>query len=230
MDIMGIKELYRELEESERFYRSLIEHSAAPMCIVQKGKLVFINQMVEKILGYTEEELFNMNLFDLIHPEDREIVFKKYLEIEQGLKDVEMHDFRIIGKNRIGRFTTVARRIMYKGEPAVYVTGIEVTTIFSLYEELKKRNETLRDLLSQLKGNIDAMSALVDGIRNPLSIMLAYAELLGSDNVKNKLFEQIRRIDEIVSKIDQEWLKSEEVLAKLREMEKRSVIFNSSGK
>ncbi|MCX8172209.1 MAG: PAS domain S-box protein [Archaeoglobaceae archaeon] len=224
-DITELKELSRKLEESERFYRELVEFSAAPICIIQNGKFVFINNAALEFLGYTREEIIEMNPFDLIHPDDREVVLRKYWEVEQGLKDAEIHSFRVIAKYRVGTFTMVARRITYNEKSAVYVTGFEITKIFSLYEELKKRNEVMISLLSKLKENIDAMANLVDRIRNPLSALLGYVELFESENIKIKIFEQIRRIDDIVSKIDQEWIKSEETVGKLEEL-KRATFSN----
>jgi PAS domain S-box-containing protein len=219
-DITGMKELNMKLEESEAFYRELIEGSAAPMYIVQNGRFVFINRMVEELVGYKREELFQMNPFDLVHPADREMVFRRYFEREQGLRNPETYSFRVLGKDRVGWFTMVSRRIMYRGEPAVYVTGFESTEIFTLNEELKRTNEILKNVISRLKENINAMATLVDKIRNPLSALLGYAELFGEEEVKSKIFEQVKRINEIVSKIDQEWLSSEKTVDKLIEIEK----------
>ncbi|MCS7143417.1 MAG: PAS domain S-box protein [Archaeoglobaceae archaeon] len=230
VDITGIKDLRRELEESEAFYKGLIEGSEAPMYIVQDGRFVFLNKKCEELVGYTREELLNMNPFDLVHPEDREMVFRRYFEREQGLRDVESYSFRIVGKYRTGWFTMVTRRIIYKGEPAVYVTGFESTEIFSLYEELKRTNELLKSAVNKLKENIDAMANLVDKIRNPLSGLLGYSELFGNEKIRGKILDQVRRIDEIVSKIDQEWIKSEETISKLRELEKQLEVFNSAEK
>ncbi|MEM1671060.1 MAG: PAS domain S-box protein [Archaeoglobaceae archaeon] len=227
VDITWVKELQKILEDSERFYRELIEGSEAPMYIVQNGKFVFLNKKCSELTGYTREELLNMNPFDLVHPEDREMVLRRYLEREQGLRQVDTYSFRIVGKNRTGWFTMVARRIMYNGEPAVYVTGFESTEIFLLYEELKKRNEILKDLVNKLKENIDAMATLVDRIRNPLAGLLGYVECFGNEEIRRKITEQVYRIDEIVSKIDQEWVKSEETVRKLKELENQSSIFGN---
>lgn len=40
------------------------------MYIIQDGKFVFLNDF-SGIVGYSSEELFEMNTFDLVHPEDR---------------------------------------------------------------------------------------------------------------------------------------------------------------
>lgn len=229
VDITGMKELNMRLKESESFYRELIEGSAAPIYVVQDGRFVFVNKTLEELVGYTKEELFEMNPFDLVHPNDREMVFRRYFEREHGLRDAETYSFRVVGKHRTGWFTMVSRRIIYNGKPAVYVTGFESTEIFALTEELKKANELLRDLAEKLKENIDAMATLVDRIRNPLSGILGYVELFGDEELKNKISEQVRRIDDIVSKIDREWIESEKTIAQLKELTKHSSVFEVSG-
>ncbi|MEM3699160.1 MAG: PAS domain-containing protein, partial [Archaeoglobaceae archaeon] len=56
IDITYAKELEEKLKKSEEFYRSLIDNSSSPILIVQDGKFVFVNRIVEKITGYTREE------------------------------------------------------------------------------------------------------------------------------------------------------------------------------
>ncbi|WP_421907877.1 PAS domain-containing protein [Methanolacinia petrolearia] len=45
------------------------------------GKILFINKIIEKIYGYTPEEVIGMNIMNYIHPEDllhaRDILRKK---------------------------------------------------------------------------------------------------------------------------------------------------------
>ncbi|MDI9643472.1 MAG: PAS domain S-box protein [Archaeoglobales archaeon] len=222
VDLTETKNLLRDLEESEKFYRELIEGSAAPMYIIQNGKFVFVNKKLEELSGYSREELFNMNPFDLVHPADRESVFKKYIERERGLKGEENYSYRVVGRGRSGWFSIVARRIMFKGSPAVYVTGFDSTRLYNLNEELRKVNELLKLVIRKLKENIDAMEHLVDGIRNPLANLLGYVELFGDEEVKEKVLEQVRRIDEIVNKIDQEWINSEKAMETLKSFENQS--------
>ncbi|MFN3384824.1 MAG: PAS domain S-box protein [Archaeoglobaceae archaeon] len=189
IDITYDRELERKLKESEEFYRSLIDNSAAPIYIVQDGKFVFFNRMVEEKTGYTREELIGRNAFEIVYPGDREMVLKRYMEREVGLRDVDTYSFRVVAKDgRVRWFTMTARRIEYQGKPAVYVSGIETTEIMNLTEELRKKNEFF-SLLSKI---------LRHDILNDLAIVRASIEIR-SDELLDKT---LRRIDSIVEKID----------------------------
>ncbi|MEM2031042.1 MAG: PAS domain-containing protein, partial [Archaeoglobaceae archaeon] len=89
IDITYAKELEEKLKKSEEFYRSLIDNSSSPILIVQDGKFVFVNRILEEITGYTREELIGRNAFDLVYPEDVEVVLRRYRERVAGLRDVD---------------------------------------------------------------------------------------------------------------------------------------------
>ena len=189
IDITREKELEMKLKESEEFYRNLIEHSAAPIYIVQDAKFVFVNKAVEEKTGYGREELLGKNAFELVHPDDREVVLKRYLEREAGLRDVDTYTFRVVTKNgRSEWFTMTARRIEYKGKPAVYVSGIETTELMRLNEELQRRNE-LFSLLSKI---------LRHDILNDLAVVRASMEVRSDEMLEKAL----KRLDSIVEKIN----------------------------
>ncbi len=189
IDVTYAKELEQKLKESEEFYRNLIEHSAAPMYIVQEGKFVFVNKAVEEKTGYKREELLGKNAFELVYPGDIGMVLKRYLDREAGKRDVDTYSFRVVAKDgRVAWFTMTARRIQYQGKPAVYVSGIETTEIINLSEELRKKNEFF-SLLSKI---------LRHDVLNDLSVLRGCIEIRSDD----LLDKALKRIDSIVEKIN----------------------------
>jgi diguanylate cyclase (GGDEF)-like protein/PAS domain S-box-containing protein len=63
------------LLESEAQYRLLVNSIQDVICLHQiDGKVVYISPSVEKMFGRTVEEMTGANLFDLVHPDDRERV------------------------------------------------------------------------------------------------------------------------------------------------------------
>ena len=61
------------LRESEERYRSLIENShEIVQSIAPDGKIMFVNKAWHDVLGYSAEELENITVFDIIHPDSLE--------------------------------------------------------------------------------------------------------------------------------------------------------------
>jgi diguanylate cyclase (GGDEF)-like protein/PAS domain S-box-containing protein len=63
--------LKQQNSESEKRFRLLIQHLSDVIAIInQNGTIEYKSPAVEKVLGFTYEELKDQNLFHLIHPED----------------------------------------------------------------------------------------------------------------------------------------------------------------
>ncbi len=70
----------------------------------------------------------------------------------------------------------------------------------------------------ELEKNIEDFATLIDGIRNPLAVIMGIAEMIIEDeDAKRKIIEQIEKIEEITYKIDKRWEKSENLRRFLKE-------------
>lgn len=150
IDITRQKELEEKLKEREEFYRMLVDKSFAGIYIVQGGKFVFANKSAALGAGFSSvEELMKTDPFEIVHPADREVVKRRYMEREAGLRDLETYSWRVLRKGEVRWVTGRATRIEYKGKPAVYTTTMDVTKLHELNEELRRMNEYY-SLLSKL--------------------------------------------------------------------------------
>ncbi len=71
----------------------------------------------------------------------------------------------------------------------------------------------------ELEKNIESFAMLVDGIRNPLAVILGIAEtMIEDEEVKNRIIEEVEKIAEITAMVDERWRKSEHLRNFLREM------------
>ncbi|MBO8180039.1 MAG: PAS domain S-box protein [Archaeoglobus sp.] len=75
----------------------------------------------------------------------------------------------------------------------------------------RAREESLR----QIEKNIEQFAILIDKIRNPLAVITGYADLFASRE-KDKILEQVRKIEEIIEQLEVGWLESEDVRRLLR--------------
>jgi two-component system, cell cycle sensor histidine kinase and response regulator CckA len=75
MEVMGVQD-----PEREGYYRALIEHSADAIALLDRdGTLRFVTGAIERISGFTPEDLIGTHPFERVHPNDLPNV-KKALE------------------------------------------------------------------------------------------------------------------------------------------------------
>ncbi len=84
------REARKALSQSEVRYRSLVENTLDGYFIFEypSGEILFLNQRICELFGYTEGEAYQMSLWDFISPKDREAL-KKDLQPGSGGKSLE---------------------------------------------------------------------------------------------------------------------------------------------
>lgn len=82
MDITERKKAEELLAASEKRFRKLVENANDAFAILDPtGRPTFISSSVKRVLGYSEEEVKNMDMFTLVHPDNIE-------EVQQTMKVV----------------------------------------------------------------------------------------------------------------------------------------------
>jgi PAS domain S-box-containing protein len=91
-DITVLRDIQQRLEESEKFYRLLLENSNDLICLHElDGSFKYLSPSVKNILGYHEEELLGTLSSDLVHPDDKSIIEKALQEDkESGLPRTQL--------------------------------------------------------------------------------------------------------------------------------------------
>jgi len=86
-EITARKELEIVARESEDRYRDLVEHSTDLICTHDlEGRLLSVNELPAKLLGYSREELLNKPMRDFLLPDAR-------AQFDQSLLDIQKHGF-----------------------------------------------------------------------------------------------------------------------------------------
>lgn len=82
-EITTRKEMEAILRESEDRYRDLVEHSTDLICTYNlQGRLLTVNELPVKLLGYSQEELLSKPMRDLLLPEARAQFDESLLNIQ----------------------------------------------------------------------------------------------------------------------------------------------------
>ncbi|MEH2325087.1 MAG: adenylate/guanylate cyclase domain-containing protein [Nostoc sp.] len=75
------------LVESEERYRDLFENANDLIqCVNGSGHFLYVNRAWREALGYSEAEIMNMNVFDIIHPEFKQDCLQRFYRVLSGEK------------------------------------------------------------------------------------------------------------------------------------------------
>jgi len=141
-EITARKEMEVVLRESEDRYRDLVEHSNDLICTYSlKGRLLSVNELPARLLGYSREELFEKSMRDFLLPEARAQFDESLLTIQRdGFVKGLMVVLTKTGERRIWEYHNTLRT---EGVNAPVVRGIahDVTEQKRLERELRLSEE-----------------------------------------------------------------------------------------
>ncbi len=143
-DISERKKYEKKLKEMEERYRTLVENSPDGIGVVGNGKILFCNDRVLDIFGYTRDELIGMEVAKTASPEDRERVLNDIRMILAGgqLPPIE---YKLLKKNGETFDVEITRsKIEYEGKPAIQSTIRDIS-------ERKKRDNEMREYIRELE-------------------------------------------------------------------------------
>jgi len=152
-DITELKRTTEALRVSEAKYRALVEHSIQGLAIVQgmPPRLVFLNQAIADIVGYSQEELLSISpekIPSILDLEDAKAVFAKYPKRAAGEIGAERYELRVFRKDGTRCWLEVhVSRIEYEGEPAVQAVVIDISERKAAEASLRESEERYRELV-----------------------------------------------------------------------------------
>ncbi|RLG16557.1 hypothetical protein DRN63_04050 [Nanoarchaeota archaeon] len=142
-DITDRKRIENELREREELFRTLTEGSPTGVYLIKKGKFIYVNPTMERITGCSRKELLQVDPFELIHPDYRDMVEERHFRREAGEEVPERYEFKIITKNGERWVDLTAKRVKIGGEYAILGNFFDVTSKKEAEEKLKKFNRLL---------------------------------------------------------------------------------------
>lgn len=97
-DITERKEAQKMLLASEEKFRRLAETTPAAIFIYQGDKIIYCNQGLQALTGYSGNEIRGLKSWDLIHPEMRQVVRERALNRQKGMEAPSRYEVKIITK------------------------------------------------------------------------------------------------------------------------------------
>lgn len=202
-NITDKKLIEKKLEESEKLYRTLVETSQDVIWVTDmRGNFTYVSPSVEKLRGYTPEEVLKQSLSEAICPESLPAVLNGYMlarkkkrdstvdntkfayEIEQPCKDGSTVWTEVIGNY-----------ILDENNNKVGILGVSRNTSDrkKTQEIILKLNETLKILNKIMRHDI----------ANNLTVTLMTLEMIDTENknLKDKAIRSIYKSIDLIDKV-----------------------------
>ncbi len=196
-DITDRKKIEAGLEKSEERVRLLINTSPDAIFSAElSGRFLSVNRVMTERLGYSQEELLNMRMQDVIAPQNRRFFASRIKRILAGEYLREPGEYEIIGKDgqrfwiavnsaplyengRIIGFLGIARDISDQVElqrkvSAIYELGHKLTLLRDIHQIVRAAVEAARDLLGMRDCSIYLVDAqgeklILEGVTQEIS-------------------------------------------------------------
>lgn len=195
--------------ESENLYRTLIENSLDAIVLTQDFRFSYFNRVFCKMLGYTKEELLEIDPIKIVAPEERERVMSYHQEHMSGESFSQNYSAVFLRKDG-SRFIAElnATSVAANGKPASLITMRDVTQREQLAKALRESEQKYKTLVEH---SLDSIMIIRDNklffANNSYCNMLGYtyeelqnmsaiAPIIEEDRIKAiKIAERRRALD-----------------------------------
>ncbi|HAN78269.1 MAG TPA: hypothetical protein DCQ31_11140 [Bacteroidales bacterium] len=110
-----LKLLNKELVDNRKLLNVFLDYSSAWEVYRDiHGKIIFINNAVEKILNCSQNDYLEgkIHILDFVHPHDKNMVAELYLKAMAGY-EIEDFEFRIVGNKNVLKYLAISVKQVY---------------------------------------------------------------------------------------------------------------------
>lgn len=189
-EIRDRKQAQKELSESEERYRILIENANDGISIFQEGAHVFMNKRFAQIYGYESiEEITKVPVMELIHPDDRQLVFEMGDKRKRGEISGQSYEHRGIKKDGSIIYVEVSvTPSLYKGKQSSIILTRDITDRKKAEEEILAARDAA-DSANRAKSEF--LANMSHEIRTPLNGVMGVLNLLLDTDTNRQQFDLI---------------------------------------
>jgi len=179
-----------EKKRADDTYRLLVETSVQGFAILQRGRIVFCNNALASLSGYSCDELRSMKLEDIVgivHPDDKPYMRSILTASLAGKTPEPDQKFRFIDKGNRARWVeTTTVRTDYHGASALLITYMKATQRHEAELAHRESEERFRTFIE------DAPVAIgVSRAGKTLYVNTAYLQMFGIPNLEDVVGQSI---------------------------------------
>lgn len=146
-DVTERRKMEKAVQDSEAKFRTLADTAPGLIFLAQGTKYLYVNPAFSRLLGYSFEELQELDLWDPVHPDHRDLVRNRSQARQSGKSVPERYEFKVVSKNgQVHWLDYCGNLIDYEGKPAIIAIATDITVAKELQEALRKSEMTFRQL------------------------------------------------------------------------------------
>jgi PAS domain S-box-containing protein len=169
----------KALRDSERKFRTLSETVPAAVLIIQGTQFKYVNPGMERMTGFSREELYRRSFWEGVHPKDRDIVRMRGLARLRGEDVPPRYELRFVRKNGDVLWVDVLVSMLeYEGSPASLVTAFDITERKRNEEDLREAHRKLVNAREEERRSLAA--ELHDSIAQDLIVLQLMVQAAGA--------------------------------------------------
>jgi PAS domain S-box-containing protein len=178
-----------ELAHQLGFAQAMLDaqaHAGIGLAVVEYGQIVFANEAVERMSGYTLDELRGLPHFvQIAHPEDRSLIMRDHLQRLAGENSENSYDFSLLRKDQAVRRVQLAQTSISAGKWAqVLCILVDITERKQVEAQLGEAHRALLARNEEAERSSLAKSrflaAASHDLRQPLHALALFAAELES--------------------------------------------------
>jgi|GEM_PF-688942 len=153
-DITSQKKMEKELFESEKRYRQLVEYSPDGIVVFSSGKIVYANDAFIELFGATSiEQVDSLPLTELMLPDAIDVTRARIKASQETTTKVQIHEKKFRKLDGTIIFVEVtASPIIFHNEQAIQFVIRDVTSRKRVEEEFRRQQLEVNTLLDSMPG------------------------------------------------------------------------------
>ena len=147
------RQVRASLQESEEKFYTLARTIPAAIFIYRAGKFLYANPAGETLTGYSKEELRGLHVWDIVHPDYREMVKERSNDLFFEEHISPHQEFKIVKKDSEERWVIMSAGVIeHEGKPTTIGAILDITDRFNL--EGKLRYAQKMEAIGKLAGGV----------------------------------------------------------------------------